>query len=428
MGHDRGMPFRDLPAPARRLLVGTCLNALGNGFVLPFLVIYLHEVRGISLTVTGAIVASEAAIGLVAVPLYGALIDRIGAKPVQLVTLFSSAIGSVGFAFATRPTSAVVAALFLGAGGASIWPAGQALIAELLPSDRRPFFFGLSFLLLNLGIGLGGLVGAFVVRPGHPGTYQSLFLGDAVTFVTFIAILATLRGVGGPMAHTATDGDGEPPARATYRALVRRPVFRRLLAAQLVLILAGYSQLDSTFPPFARRLGVSPRVVGFAFALNTATIVIGQIWVQKRFASWRRTRALALVASVWLVAWATLAVGAALPTGQAVTAMVLTFPVVFALGEMVLSPVAPAILNDLAAPWERGRYNAMGSWTWSAANVIGPAAGGALLGAHLDALWLGLIFLGCISAALLARRLEQVLPPAANGVDAAPSAPEPVAV
>ncbi|HET7530479.1 MAG TPA: MFS transporter, partial [Mycobacteriales bacterium] len=82
-----------LSPDARRVLLGTCLNAIGNGFVLPFLVIYLHEVRGISLAVTGAIVAVQGAVGLIAVPVYGTLIDRAGARRVQLAALSMSCTG-----------------------------------------------------------------------------------------------------------------------------------------------------------------------------------------------------------------------------------------------------------------------------------------------------------------------------------------------
>src|SRR3954449_1228511 len=208
-----------LSGEARRVLVGTCLNALGNGFVLPFLVIYLHEVRDISLTVTGAIVAVQGAVGLVAVPVYGTLIDRIGARVVQLAALSMSTTGAVVLAYATGPLPAVLAVALLGLGGAGLWPAGTALVAELVPSEARPRYFGLSFALLNLGIGLGGVAGALVVRAGHPGTYQALFVADALTFFAFLLILASLPQVGGPQRR----GDDVSDEPVSYLRLGRVP-------------------------------------------------------------------------------------------------------------------------------------------------------------------------------------------------------------
>ena len=404
-------PRRPLSGEARRILLGTCLNALGNGFVLPFLVIYLHEVRHISLPLTGAIVAVMGAVGLVAVPLYGTLIDRIGARLVQLGALLMSCAGAVLLAFAVHPVVAAAAAGLLGLGTAGFWPAGSALVAELVDSDARPRYFGLSFALLNLGIGLGGVAGALVVREGHPGTYQALFLGDAVTFLVFVGILASLPGVGGPQRRT-DEADDTP---ASYLRLVREPVFRRVIALQLVIVLAAYSQLDAAFPAFARQLHVSTRVVGLAFAVNTAVIVTGQMWVQRRSAHLRRTRAFGLTMAWWAAAWLVLAVADLLPEGNWVAAAMFAYMAVFATAEMIQSPLMPAIVNDLADPHVRGRYNAAVSWSWSIGNVIGPVIGGAVLGAGLHALWIGLGILGCVAGAVMARRLEDVLPGYANG-------------
>jgi MFS family permease len=405
------MSSPQLSPEARRVLLGTCLNALGNGFVLPFLVIYLHEVRHISLPVTGAIVAVMGAVGLVAVPLYGTLIDRIGARRVQLGALLMSCAGATLIAYAVHPAVAAVAAGLLGLGTAGFWPAGSALVAELVESEARPRYFGLSFALLNLGIGLGGVVGALVVRAGHPGTYQAMFLGDAVTFVVFVGILLSLPGVGGPQRRDdAVDG-----APTSYLRLAREPAFRRVIGLQLVIVLAAYSQLDAAFPAFARQLHVSTRVVGFAFAVNTAVIVAGQMWVQRRSAHLRRTRAFGLTMGWWAAAWLVLAVAAVLPEGNWVSFAMFAYMAVFATGEMIQSPLMPAIVNDLAEPHLRGRYNAAVSWSWSIGGVLGPVIGGALLGARLHALWIGLGVLGCVAGAVLARRLEQVLPAHANG-------------
>jgi MFS family permease len=400
-----------LSADARRVLVGTCLNAIGNGFVLPFLVIYLHEVRGIDLAITGAIVAVQGAVGLVAVPVYGTLIDRIGARRVQLTALMMSFSGAILLAYAVNPAVAAIAVALLGLGGAGLWPAGTALVAELVDSAARPRYFGLSFALLNLGIGLGGVAGAIVVRPGHPGTYQALFLGDAATFATFAVILAALRHVGGPQQRAA-DADDSP---VSYLRLAREPAFRRAFLLQLVIVLAAYSQLDAAVPAFARQLHVSTRVIGLSFAANTAAIVAGQMWVQRRSARLRRTRAFGLTMAWWAASWIVLAVADVLPAGSWVAAAMFTYMVVFAIGEMIQSPLMPAIVNDLAAPHLRGRYNAAVSWAWAMGTVVGPIVGGAVLDSGAHRLWIGLGLAGCVAGAVTARRLERVLPAAANG-------------
>ncbi len=52
--------FPPLPRSVLTLPVGGLVNAFGNGMVIPFMFIYLHNVRGIELGVSGLIVATRA--------------------------------------------------------------------------------------------------------------------------------------------------------------------------------------------------------------------------------------------------------------------------------------------------------------------------------------------------------------------------------
>src|SRR4051794_25886726 len=79
-------------APRRRrgvyvLEVGALVNAFGNGVVVPFLLIYLHDVRGISFGVAGAAAAVQSAAALASGFLGGTLSDRLGPKRVLLGAL-----------------------------------------------------------------------------------------------------------------------------------------------------------------------------------------------------------------------------------------------------------------------------------------------------------------------------------------------------
>jgi MFS family permease len=187
------------------------------------------------------------------------------------------------------------------------------------------------------------------------------------------------------------------------------------------VVFAGYSQLPAGFPAFVRQRSVSPHVVGIAYAVNTATIVLAQMWLQRRTATWRRTRALVAVALLWSVAWLLLAGALLLPKGAAASVIAIVFMAAFAVGEMLLSPTMPAIVNDLAPVDQRGRWNAAISWCWSFGSLIGPAFAGVLLGAHLAAAWLVAVLAACTLVVSLALRIERVLPAAANNVHGEPS-------
>ena len=82
-----------LPRPVQLLQAGGLMNAFGNGLVVPFLLIYLHNEKGIGLGVAGLVLATNAGVSLVAGPIAGAFVDRVGAKTMLTVALGFLTVG-----------------------------------------------------------------------------------------------------------------------------------------------------------------------------------------------------------------------------------------------------------------------------------------------------------------------------------------------
>src|SRR5690242_21845104 len=82
-----------LPREARLLLVGVAIDALGAGLALPFLVVYLHDVRGLQLATVGLVAAVPSAAALALLGPLGATVDRIGPRRVQMAALSSQCLG-----------------------------------------------------------------------------------------------------------------------------------------------------------------------------------------------------------------------------------------------------------------------------------------------------------------------------------------------
>ena len=87
------------------MLLGVAIDALGIGLVLPFLVIYLHEVLGIALSTVGVLAALPAVVGLVLVGPIGILVDLGGPRLVQMGAATSSMLGALVLAEAAGSAS-----------------------------------------------------------------------------------------------------------------------------------------------------------------------------------------------------------------------------------------------------------------------------------------------------------------------------------
>ncbi|WP_344089188.1 MFS transporter, partial [Luedemannella helvata] len=104
-----GSFWRALPVEGRWLLSTVAIQTLGRGLTLPFTVIYLHEVRGFDLGLSGALMSLIAITGLIVTGPGGVLIDRYGARAVLLGGLTAMIAGCTLLAFATHPAVAAVA-------------------------------------------------------------------------------------------------------------------------------------------------------------------------------------------------------------------------------------------------------------------------------------------------------------------------------
>ena len=407
--------WHDLPREGRMLLSIVVFEFLGTGLVLPFNVVYLHEVRDFPLSQAGLLLGLPALVGLLVVGPGGTLIDRVGARPVQVFTLCLLVLSDVVLAFASVIPLAAVALALNGVAFGMSWPAWQSLVASVIPSRLRQRYFGLNFTLLNLGIGIGGVVGGLFVDTDLTWTFQTLYLVDAVSFLpALFLLLGPLRHVAGrPETHEEETG-----ARIGYLAVVRRPGVAVLAVLGFTASFVGYAQLNAGMPAYARAVSqVTTEGLGLAFAANTLVIVAVQLFVLQQIEGRRRTRVITVMGLLWALAWLTLGLSGIAPGAVGATLLVAACASVFGLGETLLQPTVPALVNDLAPDHLRGRYNAVSSGAFQLAAVAGPAVSGLLLGHGLGTAYVVLLVVGSLAiGAYAVLVVEPRLPAGVNGV------------
>jgi MFS family permease len=368
----------DLPRAVWVLQAGGLVNSFGNGIVLPFLIIYLHNVRGIPLGIAGLAAAANSLAALGSGFVGGALGDRVGPRRVLVgaLTLMTAAI--LLFPLIHTGWQALLLNGLLGCGSGSFWPSQSSLLADLTPGAQRHAAFSVQRVTMNLGVALGGLTGGLIATTRHPSTFTVLFVLDAATFVGYI--FALLRVPDRPHEERAEPG--------TYADVVRDRVFLSYIALNALFMAASMAVWVELLPPFAKNVAhMSEREVGILWTVDAVVVVLAQLPITRLAEGRRRMRGLALMGLMWTAAMLAFgAIGAWTSAAVAAALMALT-TIVFAAGECLHGTIHAPLAADLAPPGLVGRYMAFSSQSWQVGWIIGPAVGGFILQHHPLALW-----------------------------------------
>lgn len=422
---------RALPRTARTLLLLGALNNVGSGLVLPFLAVYVHQVNGLGLGTAMNAVSVTAVAAVVAGLNAGRLIDRIGARRTAAVHMMLSAAGVTGYAVSGEVWQFLLSAAVwgLGLGGSPAW---NTLLAGSVPAASHPVVFGFNFTLTNAALGVGGLLGGALASTAEPLSFRLLYGANALSYLGIGLAMLAVRRLGTDSAEGA-GGRGEraaaPAARGGYGQVLVHGPFLLLLVLATALYFSSYGQLESGFPAFlltSTDAGASG--IAVLFAVNTGAVICSQLVLHERIKRWRHVRTVALAAAAWSASWlvvlAATGVGGGLQLGVLIGGMVL-----FACAETLYAAGMPSLVNSLATPALRGRFNAAYSTATSVGFVTGPLAAGTLVaGGTGTAFVIGLtVVCAAVGVALLAAAgplLRAASDAAAASEDAAAVAPE----
>ncbi|MDF2272306.1 MFS transporter [Streptomyces coacervatus] len=397
---------RAMGAAMRRIHVGNALSAFGLGFTVPYLYVYVAQVRGLGAMTAGLVLAVFAVAALIVLPFAGRAIVRRGPRPVLLAALVTAALGSLSLGLASNGTTVLLSAAALGAGQAVMQPALATMIVDCSTADTRSRAFAMQFFLQNLGLGVGGLIGGNLVDSTRVDSFTLLFSIEAAVFLLLAVVMATVR-----MPHSPRiEGAPAQSAGGSWKQLLGNRAMVQLCVLGFVLFFACYGQFESGLSAYGvEAAGISTSALGSALAANTLMIVVAQFAVLKFVERRRRSRVIAGVGLIWAVAWV-MAGYAGLGHGSqemATAAFVSTYAL-FGLGEAMLSPTVAPLVADLAPSGMAGQYNSAFALVKQLALAVGPAVGGPM-GASLHAPYIVTFLLFSLGITGLALRLGRQL-------------------
>ncbi|RFU84970.1 MFS transporter [Streptomyces triticagri] len=395
-------------AAMRRIHVGNALSAFGLGFTVPFLYVYVAQVRELGATTAGLVLAVFAVAALLVLPFTGRALDRRGPLPVLIVALATAAVGAMSLGLASSTELVLASAAALGAGQAVMAPALATMIVACSTPENRTRAFATQFFLQNLGLGVGGLIGGQIVKHERPGDFTLLFAIEAAMFVLLIGLMATLRLPQSPRIEGSLPTSGG----SGFKALLGNPAMVQLCVLGFVIFFACYGQFESGLSAYGvEAAGISPSTLGIALAANTGAIVVAQFAVLRFVERRRRSRVIASVGIIWAVAWAVAGFAGLGSSGQAMaTAAFISTYALFGIGEAMLSPTVAPLVADLAPDGMVGRYNSAFALVKQLALAVGPAVGGPM-GASLHGPYIVTFVLFSLGMTVLALRLGRRLTP-----------------
>ncbi|MGX5214380.1 MFS transporter [Streptomyces violaceus] len=393
-------------AAMRRIHVGNALSAFGLGFTVPYLYVYVAQVRGLGAMTAGLVLAVFAVAALVVLPFAGRAIVRRGPLPVLLTALITAAVGALSLGIASSAAAVLVSAALLGAGQAVMQPALATMIVDCSTAETRSRAFAMQFFLQNLGLGVGGLIGGHLVDTTSAASFTLLFAIEAAMFLLLVVVMVTVRMPHAPRIEDAPVASG----RGSWKQLLGNRAMVQLCVLGFVLFFACYGQFESGLSAYGvEAAGISTSALGTALAANTLVIVIAQFAVLRFVERRRRSRVIAAVGLIWAVAWAVAGyAGLGHGSQEVATAAFVSTYALFGLGEAMLSPTVAPLVADLAPEGMAGQYNSAFALVKQLALAVGPAVGGPL-GASLHAPYIVAFLMFSLGITVLAVRLGRQL-------------------
>jgi MFS family permease len=221
------------------LFLTVFIDLIGFGMVIPFLSFYARE-YGASGVAVGAVVGVYSIMQFFFAPVWGRLSDRIGRRPVILISVTTSCIGYLLFAFARSYTVLFISRVIAGAGGANIGTA-QAYIADSTTPENRAKGMGLIGAAFGMGFILGPPLSGVLSHVGSQhGMAGNLLPGLAAGTLSFIALSIAFFVLGESKPPDATVRSGIPPQfdKRVWSALGHRRMLGAIMITLFLQLLA----------------------------------------------------------------------------------------------------------------------------------------------------------------------------------------------
>jgi MFS family permease len=380
---------RQYPRQFWLLFWGMLLSTVGSSMIWPFLMVYASERLHLPLTQTATLVTINSTASLIMTFAAGQITDRAGRKMVMVVSLISNAVVYLFLSHAGTYTQFAILMVMLGASNPLYRVGADAMLADLIPPEKRADAYSILRMSNNAGIAIGPSVGGFLAAASQ---YLAFYIASGGLFIFGLLILffavETLPAAGKEETTQKKERWG-----GYNRVLRDWPFMTTTINITFGLITA--SLIWVLLPVYAtQEIGVPKQLYGFIPTTNALMVVFLQVLVTQWTKKHPPLRMIALGMFFYAIGVGSVVLG----TGFWGIWMSM---VIISIGELIIVPTGSTFVANLAPADMRGRYMSIYGLTWSLSIGIGPLIGGYLsdnLGP--PATWIGGLTIGLASMIL----------------------------
>jgi MFS family permease len=345
------------------------IDSLGSTLLFPFFALYITQKFSVGMTEAGVLLGMSSLFGLIGSMIGGALTDKFGRRQLILFGLVFSGLSSLLFGLAWDVRILYFLVVIVGLLSRVSAPAHDAMMADILPEDKRQEAFGITRVVFNyawiFGTALGGLIAAR--------SFLALFVADAVLSLIVAIILYRFLPETKPIAHVEVQkSESFLTTIAGYRIVLRDLAYMGFTLAGMILLIV-YQQQYGAFAVYLRDVhNIGSKSYGVMLSITGLEVVLFQIWISRTIRKYPPFLMMTLGALFFMIGFAMI--------GFVNGFMFFLLAVIIAtIGEMVLFPTNKALASNFAPAEMRGRYMAIYDLGWTIPATFGPAAAGLIL-------------------------------------------------
>ena len=363
------------------------IDRLGGFMLYPFFALYLTQKFNLGMSTVGILFAVFSISHIVGSALGGALTDRMGRRSVIIASLLLSSLSALGMGLAPTINIFIAVIILVGTLSSIGHPAHEAVVADLLPQEKRAEGYGIIRVVFNIAVIIAPPIAGLLIA----NSYLTLFIVDAVisTVSAGIVLFGLPETKPQPLAHAKPENMKQ--TFAGYGRVFKDVPFMAFIGVSIMMTLV-YMNMNSTLGVYLRDQYALPEMsYGALLSLNAIMVVFLQFWVTRRVEKYKPMLVMAMGSMLY-------AVGFAMYGFVSTFALFAAAMVIITIGEMFVSPVQQSLVAGFAPEAMRGRYMAVSGLSWSVAFTVGPYFAGLILDSrNRSLLWILCGFIGLLA-------------------------------